>query len=397
MRPKRFLMTGLAAALLVLAAGCKTTQSTTTTTTPEATTQASTTSTSLDTGTGTMTSSTTTPATTTTTNGTTTTVATTNADNTTTTTLPNGSTVTSSQTTTIVYPNGKVETLNGSPNSSTMASSSGTDTTTTTSATTLPPGAVVTKTTTTIKTTSTPTAVATTAAQPTTVYVNNPPPMTSSTTIYQPYRSGAARRWPNTNFLVFGERASFSNSNDALSGTLNSGNLRSDINNESGYGIGINQYLGRSNFSLEFTGSHISPRTTFTPSNTQFNPITGLRVRMTPITGALQLHMNPRSSVDFYVGGGATYVMFHPDNGFNAGNTGITSIKFKNEWGPMVNAGLGFMFSPHFGINFDAKYSWVRASTTTTFNNGTVVGNVGNSERFGLNPFLLSAGLRFGF
>lgn len=40
----------------------------------------------------------------------------------------------------------------------------------------------------------------------------------------------------------------------------------------------------------------------------------------------------------------------------------------------------------------------VAAHATTEFNDGVaVIGIVGNSEHFGLNPFVLSAGLRFGF
>jgi hypothetical protein len=49
-------------------------------------------------------------------------------------------------------------------------------------------------------------------------------------------------------------------------------------------------------------------------------------------------------------------------------------------------------FSPNFGINFDAKYMWVRANATTTFTEGTIA-NVGNAERIGLNPFVVWAAL----
>lgn len=128
------------------------------------------------------------------------------------------------------------------------------------------------------------------------------------------------------------------------------------------------------------------------------NPITGLRIKMTPITGTLQLHWNPRSSVDLNIGGGAAYVMFKADNSFNPGTSGLTSVKFRDEFGPLVNAGLAFNMSRNFGVRFDAKYMWVRARATTRFDNGVaVIGNVGNTEHLGLNPFVLSAGLRFGF
>jgi outer membrane protein W len=98
------------------------------------------------------------------------------------------------------------------------------------------------------------------------------------------------------------------------------------------------------------------------------------------------------------IGGGAAYVMFKAANSFNPGTSGLTSVRFRDEFGPLVNAGLAFNMSRNFGIRFDAKYMWVRARATTTFNDGVaVIGNVGNTEHLGLNPFVLSAGLRFGF
>ncbi|HSP32936.1 MAG TPA: OmpW family outer membrane protein, partial [Thermoanaerobaculia bacterium] len=204
------------------------------------------------------------------------------------------------------------------------------------------------------------------------------------------------RRFPAVNFLVFADRASFSNTNSSLDGTVNTGQFGSDIRNETGWGAGVNFYLGRTNLSTEFTYSNIQPRATLTPTNTAFQPITDLRFKMQPITGTLQLHFNPRSSVDFYLGGGGAYVMFKPSSSFNPGNSGLTGLRFRDEWGPLVNAGLGFGFSPNFGINLDAKYMWVRANATPTFGNVTI-GNVGNSSRIGVNPFVVSAGLRFGF
>jgi outer membrane protein W len=212
---------------------------------------------------------------------------------------------------------------------------------------------------------------------PANIYASPPGMTSSSTTIYQPAPSLRGRRFPNVNFLVFTDRASFSNDNNSLSGTVNTGAFGTDIRNQEGWGLGFNTYLGRTNLSTEFTASQIRPRATLTPANATFNPINDLRIKMTPITGALQLHWNA-------------------DNSFNPGTTGLTSIHFRDEWGPLVNAGLGFGFSPNFGINFDAKYMWVRANATTTFTEGTIA-NVGNAERIGLNPFVVSAGLRFGF
>ncbi|HJT18104.1 MAG TPA: OmpW family outer membrane protein [Thermoanaerobaculia bacterium] len=330
-----------------------------------------------------------TPAATTLTTTTTTPSTTTDANGTTTTTMANGSTVTRSETTTVVYPDGTVKTL--TPNESAALG-----TTTAPNGTQLvnmPAGsAVVTKTVTTITTPPPQNTIVTT-----TVPVTQQPPMTSSTTsIAYPYPAynTTGRRIPGLDFLVFANRASFSQTN-SFPGTLNTGDIRTDIRNQTGYGIGINAWFNR-HFSGEITASRIHPQTSFIPSDAGVNPITGLRVKMTPITGTLQLHFNPYSTVDAYLGGGAAYVLFKADQTFNPGTTGLTSINFRDEWGPLVNGGLGFNISRHFGINLDAKYMWIRARANTTFNNATI-GNVGNNERWGLNPFVISAGLRFGF
>lgn len=392
MEIKRAVLAVLAAGLMIVAMGCKSSASTTTTTSSLNTTPAMSSTTSTDnSGNTTVTTNTTaysTPASTTLTT-TTTPTTTTDANGTTTTTTANGSTVTRSETTTVVYPDGTVKTL--TPNETAALG-----TTTAPNGSQLvnmPAGsAVVTKTVTTITTPPPQNTIVTT-----TVPVNNQPPMTSSTTIAYPYPSFGAsgRRIPGLDFLVFANRASFS-SNNAFPGTLNTGDIRTDIRNQTGYGLGINAWFNR-HFSAELTASRIHPQTNFIPANAGVNPITGLRVKMTPITGTLQLHFNPYSTVDAYLGGGAAYVLFKADqSSFNPGTTGLTSVNFRDEWGPLVNGGLGFNISRHFGINLDAKYMWVRARANTTFNTATI-GNVGNSERIGVNPFVISAGLRFGF
>jgi outer membrane protein W len=310
---------------------------------------------------------------------------TTDANGATTTITPNGS-ITRSSSTTVVLPDGTVKTVNGD-NATAVAGA---------------PGTVTTRTVTTI-TTKTTTPPATTVVQtvPANMGYYPPPPMTSSeTTIYQPPLRPVlyhGRRYPGFDFLAFATRASFSTNNRSLDGTVNTGALGTDIRNENGWGFGFNKYFGH-NWSTEFTASRIQPRATLTPTNASVNPITGVRLKMTPITGTLQLHFNPRSSVDLNIGGGAAYVMFKADDSFNPGTSGLTSVKFRDEFGPLVNAGLAFNMSHNFGLRFDAKYMWIRARATTTFNDGVaVIGNVGNTEHIGLNPFVLSAGLRFGF
>lgn len=402
MKVQRVVLTAVAAGALVIAGGCRSARTSSTTTTTDNGMYSSTSSTTsvADTGTGTTSNSQVGVNTNNNTGTTTTYTNSNNAPGAVVTPVPNG-TMTQSSTTTIVYPDGTVKTINGD-NGNMASSTTGSTTTTGTTAVAGAPGTVTTRTVTTIttKTTSPPsTTVVQTVPANSTVYVPQQPMTSSSTTIYQPaypvfYRG---RRYPGLDFLVFGTRASFSTNNRSLNGTVNTGALGTDIRNENGWGLGFNKYFGR-NWSTEFTASRIQPRATLTPENAAVNPITGLRIKMTPITGTLQLHFNPRSSIDLNIGGGAAYVMFKAANSFNAGTTGLTSVKFRDEFGPLVNAGLAFNMSRNFGIRFDAKYMWIRARATTTFNDGVaVIGNVGNTEHFGLNPFVLSAGLRFGF
>jgi outer membrane protein W len=306
----------------------------------------------------------------------------------------NGQTVTKTTTTTTIYKNGQAVTTDANGNTIATATvdntgqASASTTSSTTTAPTLPAGAAVVVTTTTT-TKSTP-AVASAS-------VSSAAPMTSSTTTYVPYenRTFFGHRFPTMDILAFADRATFSDNNRAINGSLNTGPLSTSLRGENGWGVGLNWYFG-SRFSTEFTGSRIRPRATFTPTNAAFNPITGLRIRMTPITGAFQIHFMPHASINPYIGGGAEYVTFHADRGFNPGTTGLTSINIRDEWGPMVQAGLRLGNAHGLSFNIDGKYSWIRARTQTTFDNVTI-GNVGNGSRFGVNPLILSAGIRLGF
>jgi len=402
MRIQRVIVAGIAAGVLVVAAGCRSSSGTSTTTSTYNGGSMTSSSTTTDNGVvSTAPDVTSTTSVAPTENGAVATTQTTVGTQPGTAVIDNGTTRTVTSTTVTTEPNGTT-TVATSPGTATNMTSSSSLATNNggTSSTYVANGAQVTTRTVTTTTATREAVPAYASASVTTAPCNTQyPAMTSSSqTIYTPapmYSRGRSGR--GLDLLLFADRASFSNSNTNVTGGFDTGALRTDIRHENGYGLGLNAYW-TPNFSTEFTASRVKPTATFTPTTGNFNPITGMRIRMTPITGTLQFHFLPHKGIDPYIGGGAAYVMFHTENNsaFNPGNTGLTSVNFRDEWGPLANAGLNFGLSHGFGINLDAKYMWVRARAQSEFNNVTI-GNVGNGSRLGLNPFLLSAGLRFGF
>jgi outer membrane protein W len=189
-------------------------------------------------------------------------------------------------------------------------------------------------------------------------------------------------------FTVFANWANFQNGGN-INGTTATGSLGTSFRNSNGYGIGVNAFMGRA-LSLDLSASRIEPSARFTPANgSAFAPA---RVRMTPITAALAWHFFPNGSIDPYLGAGGAYVMFNNSN-FTTANNGITGIGFRDRSGAMAEGGVLFGLNRNFGVTVDAKYMWLRGSGNAQFAGGTT----GGLSNFTLNPFIVSAGLRFGF
>lgn len=79
------------------------------------------------------------------------------------------------------------------------------------------------------------------------------------------------------------------------------------IHNKVGDGAGANIFWLR-NISTDFSVVEVRPSSRFV--NTESGTIAGPNLRMTPITGIVQLHFSPAGFVDPYVGAGAAYVLF---------------------------------------------------------------------------------------
>src|SRR5689334_20760957 len=227
MKANRFIVTILSVAALVAASACRSTSSTKTTTSSTTVTTPS---------------------------------ASTSAYDQTAVVSDNGQNVTKTTTTTTIYRNGQVVTTdaNGNVISSTDVNAAQASSTTST----LPNGAavVVTTTTTTKNTPAMASASASVSGQPAT-----------NTQIYDTYqhRTFFGHRYPTMDILAFADRATFSDNNRAINGSLNTGPLSSSFHGENGWGVGLNWWFG-SRFSTEFTGSRIRPRATFTPTNSGF-------------------------------------------------------------------------------------------------------------------------------
>ncbi len=178
-------------------------------------------------------------------------------------------------------------------------------------------------------------------------------------------------------------------SNDTFNST--NPNQPFDINfrGKLGYGAGVNVFFGHS-LSLALDASEVKPDATFGFPGATLNQGS---IKMIPITGVLQWHLIPSGFIDPYIGAGAAYVLFDNLQNFNdVGHVGVNRINFKDDVGLVLNAGLGFNFSPHLGITGDVKYVPVKSSATAVFATGP-----NQSQKIKINPVMASAGLTFHF
>lgn len=389
-RKHPIIFSALLGAGLLLTAACKTTtSSTTTSTTPSGMSSSTTVATTPDTSSGgsgyststtSATSSSTMPQTTTTTNnlnGTTTTTTTS------TTTDANGNVIANTQPVTMVAPvvTGQQTTSTSVMTQPVPAGGTRITTTTTTTYYGQPPG----------MTTAAP------ATATATVTTSNPPMVSSGqtdvgTTSYFGFgpRHNHGR---SLDLNLFADWANFSNTRGTgIPGTVATGPLGTSFKSANGYGISLAAFVAPA-LAVEFGASRINPDATFTATNAGFVPVTGTRVRMTPITATLQWHFLANHSFDPYIGLGGAYVMFQNRTNVVGGTTGLQSVNFSDRGGLLADAGVGFGLGRGFGLIFDAKYLRLRGSGTTNFGNNTVP----LKSTFDLNPVILSAGIRFGF
>ena len=109
-------------------------------------------------------------------------------------------------------------------------------------------------------------------------------------------------------------------------------------------------------------------------------------VRMYPTTAVLQYHFSRRGDFKWYVGAGVAYVIFdefeHEDL--------LGGAKLENDTGFTTNIGVDYSFSSQWDLNVDVKYVPFATSPGLTMDGQT-------TDEFELEPFLVSAGVRYRF
>ncbi|HEV7920911.1 MAG TPA: OmpW family outer membrane protein [Thermoanaerobaculia bacterium] len=178
------------------------------------------------------------------------------------------------------------------------------------------------------------------------------------------------------------------------SGTFNSPapNQPFDINFDGklGYGAAVNVFFGNT-ISLELAGSSVNQGVSF-PGRPRPSGSSQSNLKMIPLTAVLQWHFIPSGRIDPYIGAGAAYVLFdNIDNPRDLG-TDVQRIKFKDDVGLAVNAGIGIGLTDRFGITVDGKYVPLKSSADAIFFTGP-----DSETRVKINPVIFSAGLTFKF
>lgn len=155
-----------------------------------------------------------------------------------------------------------------------------------------------------------------------------------------------------------------------------------------GYGIAANIFFG-DRISTEFAIMRVENDVTFRRRAVN---AAGDTVEMMPITGVVQWHFAPNGFIDPYIGGGVAYVLLDDvDAPDELNNIDFESIDFEDDYGFVINAGLGIRITENFGITLDGKYVPLEASATARRTAGA------QESQFEINPIILSAGLSLRF
>lgn len=149
-----------------------------------------------------------------------------------------------------------------------------------------------------------------------------------------------------------------------------------------GWGVSANHYW-RHNVSTELAATWLR-----VDGNLRFAGTDALslgRVKVTPITLALQWHVAPHTGFDPYIGAGAAYVHTSNFSSSDLTSAGIGEVSIKNKTTWLGNVGANMGDWNHLSIALDAKYIHYRPDGTAN----------GSAVKLKLDPVIVSAGVKF--
>lgn len=108
-------------------------------------------------------------------------------------------------------------------------------------------------------------------------------------------------------------------------------------------------------------------------------------VWLLPPTLTAQYHFTQFGKCKPYLGAGINYThFFSADEGAS-----VTSEKYKDSFGPALQAGVDYMIDDHWLLNLDVKKIWI--NTDAKFNGGAIRADVD------INPWVVGAGFGYKF
>lgn len=99
-----------------------------------------------------------------------------------------------------------------------------------------------------------------------------------------------------------------------------------------------------------------------------------------------QYHFDRIGNIRPYVGAGVEYIHYFKSQA--DGGLAGTNVKFRDSWGPAVQAGFDMELGSGWSLGFDAKYVW--EDTRITWSNGV-------TTKHDLDPLLLTANIGYRF
>lgn len=107
----------------------------------------------------------------------------------------------------------------------------------------------------------------------------------------------------------------------------------------------------------------------------------------------LQYHFDRMGPIKPYIGAGVQWIhYFSSDSGLKGALAGFDSVKFRDSWGPALQAGVDIDLGRGWSMGFDAKYVWESTKLTWTDGAGNRI-----TTRHDLDPLILTANLGYRF